>query len=161
MALDDISSNKRSFCRFTVQEFEQCLEETELDFERPDPEELSGTWEYVYDAKSKNGTFTIRVWSTVDIRTDKARDDGSDAIRVVMLHTESGEPVLSEKRTNRIQTWCKNLKNKISNLLEKRSEISICGSCGAVMVIRKNSETGNKFFGCTNYPECKNTKAIE
>lgn len=32
--------------------------------------------------------------------------------------------------------------------------------CGSHMVIRTNREKGNKFYGCSNYPECRNTLPI-
>ena len=32
-----------------------------------------------------------------------------------------------------------------------------CPSCGAKMVRRQNRQDGSRFWGCSNYPECKNT----
>ena len=32
-----------------------------------------------------------------------------------------------------------------------------CGACSGLLIQRKNSKTGNVFFGCSNYPECTNT----
>lgn len=155
---DEISGNKRRFTRFTKKEFEQCLHETFLYFE-----EVKYDWtnEIVYEAESKNGNFIIRCFSSLDRRTGELRDKGSDAIRLVVLHEETGRPVVKEKRTNRIKTWCKNLKQKIENIKNRKDEIKICSECGSVMVIRENSDSGNKFWGCTSYPDCSNTESIQ
>lgn len=34
-----------------------------------------------------------------------------------------------------------------------------CSGCGSLLVVRKSS-SGNKFMGCSNYPNCKHTEAI-
>ena len=33
-----------------------------------------------------------------------------------------------------------------------------CEVCGNEMVIRKNSATGETFYGCSNYPNCCHTE---
>lgn len=33
-------------------------------------------------------------------------------------------------------------------------------SCGFVMIARKNQSTGKEFYGCSQFPFCKNTKLI-
>jgi len=33
-----------------------------------------------------------------------------------------------------------------------------CVDCGEVMVPRRNRETGERFYGCSEYPECKYTE---
>ncbi len=102
--------NKRTYTNITKPEFEQALSETGLEFEQVD---LPWTQELVYQAESENGVFALRVFSSLDERTGQARDKGSDAIRTVIVHKESGAPVIGKRRTNRIQTWKKNLKQKI------------------------------------------------
>ena len=149
--------SKRSYTTINKQEFKQALAETSLDFK-----EVNYDWsgELIYEAKSDDGVFTLRVYSSLDKRTGEAREKGADAIRTVVLHTESGRPVLKEKRTNRIQTWEKNLKKKISNMASRQSDIEICSQCGNPMVIRTN-KSGDKFYGCSQYPECTYTKSIK
>lgn len=152
------SGNKKQSQMFDRDEFEEVLEETEYDWKRVD---YDWTKEWVYEAKSGNGKFTARIYSSVDKRTDKSREKDSDAIRLVVLHTETHKPVLREKRTNRIKTWPKNLKKKICNIKDRAGDITMCSECGSVMVIRENSSNGNKFYGCTGYPECQYTKSIK
>ena len=38
--------------------------------------------------------------------------------------------------------------------------VPACPVCHSIMVIRKNSRDGNKFYGCSKYPECKGTRSI-
>lgn len=35
-----------------------------------------------------------------------------------------------------------------------------CKRCGATLVIRVNHETGEEFFGCPRWPECKHTEPL-
>lgn len=148
--------NSRRYTRITRDEFEEALDETEYNFKEVD---YNWTGELVYEAYSESKTYTLRVYSSLDKRTGQARDKGSDAIRTVVLHTDSGRPVLKEKRTNRIKTWKSNLKKKIRSLSERSSEVEICRKCKSPMVIRENKD-GDKFYGCSSYPDCKNTKSI-
>lgn len=154
---EEDNTNKREFDRFTREEFEECLAETSLEFEEV---QIEGTKELVYASPTPDEKFACMVWSSLDRRTGEARDKGSDAIRVVVKHIDSGQPVLKEKRTNRIQTWCKNLKKKIENVKSRQDEIEFCDECGSLMVIRENSDNGNKFYGCLSYPDCKYTKPV-
>jgi ssDNA-binding Zn-finger/Zn-ribbon topoisomerase 1 len=36
-----------------------------------------------------------------------------------------------------------------------------CPICGAVMVARINSEDGTEFWGCSRFPSCQGTRAID
>lgn len=33
--------------------------------------------------------------------------------------------------------------------------------CGGTLMIRTNRSTGNKFYGCSNYPRCKYTEKYQ
>lgn len=33
-----------------------------------------------------------------------------------------------------------------------------CPECGSPMTSRKNNKTGQRFWGCNNYPVCKGTR---
>lgn len=35
-----------------------------------------------------------------------------------------------------------------------------CGWCGSLLVLRTNSKTKTKFWGCSKWPECKATYAL-
>lgn len=147
---------KNTYTRITRDEFESALEKTGLGFTRHD---YNWTFEWVYEATTENDTFTCRVYSSIDKRTNESRDKDSDSIKIIVLYTETEEPVFKEKRTNRIETWEKNLLKKLNKLKDKHGDIDICNECGSVMVIRESS-SGDKFKGCTGYPDCKNTKSV-
>lgn len=151
------SENKRKSQMFTKERFEEVLAETEYSWEIKD---YDWTNEWVYEVGSGKGKFVMRVYSSVDKRSNESREKDSDAIRLVVLHEETNKPVLSEKRTNRIKTWPKNLKQKISNIEERRNDLEWCGECSSVMLIRENSQSGEEFYGCSSYPECTNTKPM-
>lgn len=36
-------------------------------------------------------------------------------------------------------------------------KLNICTSCSGNMLVRKNSKTGHRFYGCSNYPNCTAT----
>lgn len=37
-------------------------------------------------------------------------------------------------------------------------EDTLCPKCGAKMISRANRNTGQRFWGCSRYPECKGTR---
>jgi ssDNA-binding Zn-finger/Zn-ribbon topoisomerase 1 len=41
---------------------------------------------------------------------------------------------------------------------EHTIEDTLCPECGGPMVSRKNSATGQRFWGCRKFPECKGTR---
>lgn len=139
-------------------EFEQVLEKTNLSFQ-----EIDYHWadEVIYEATSSGGMFAIRVYSTICQRQKQSRATGEDSIKVNVVHNDSGQPLFTTTRTYRTRGWDERLLEKISELLEKKSEVTKCNKCGAVMVIRENQDNGNEFYGCTQYPECKNTKPVQ
>jgi len=156
-AIGRLIMSKRTYTKFNKQDFENCLDKTDENFREV---EHGWTEELVYESRSDDGRFIMRVYSSLDKRTGRARDKGTDAIRLVVLDDETERPVLKEKRTNRIQTWCKNLRSKIENIGNRRDELVFCSRCDSVMVIRKNKSSGNEFYGCSSYPDCKNTEPL-
>ena len=40
----------------------------------------------------------------------------------------------------------------------KPTEDPLCPECGGSMALRTNRQSGNKFWGCTKYPNCKGTR---
>lgn len=149
------SRNKSTYKKINKEEFEECLDSTPLDFQ-----EVNYNWtgELVYEAYSKNKTFTIRIFSSLSKTTGKARDKGSDAIRVQVLHTESDRPVMAQKRVNRIQTYCKNLRKRINNIVGNKDHLNYCPRCDSLLVLRKNKSDKSKFYGCLSYPDCRHTE---
>lgn len=127
-----------------------------------------GSKEKVYDFpfETKGGErLALVVYSSIDERTGFSRDSGNDAIRVVLMwedkksSTEKWKAIGSTKRVNRIQTWRKNLKKRLSNwkdMLEGQ-----CSDCGAPLTVRRG-EFG-KFLGCSRYDstDCDYTESYD
>lgn len=136
-------------------EFELALEETGLDFQ-----EIDYAWasECIYEASTPKGVFSIRVYSTICQHQKESRGTGEDSIKVNVIHNESSRPLFTATRTYRTPGWDERLQKKIKELVEKKSDITKCDKCGSVMVIRENEDTGDSFFGCTQWPDCKHTK---
>ena len=106
---------------------------------------IQGTKEKVYDRRF--GELTMRVYSSIEKGT--ARDCGEDAIRVCVLDLKANTGVMRNKRVNRIQTWKKNLENRLNVTIEriemgKISPAPSCPRCGASMNMRKARKGPNK-----------------
>lgn len=160
MALGDNTDKKTTrknstYKKINKEEFEECLASTPLDFQ-----EVNYNWtgELVYEAYSKQETFTVRIFSSLSKSTGKAREKGSDAIRVQVIHTESDRPVMAQKRVNRIQTYCKNLRKRIRNIVGNKEHLNYCPRCDSLLVLRENKSDGSKFYGCLGYPDCRHTE---
>ena len=50
---------------------------------------------------------------------------------------------------------------KKSHQVVSESDSPACPRCGAPMVLRTARATGKKFFGCSNYPQCRGMRPVE
>lgn len=76
-----------------------------------------GTKERIYKIKTNQSNKCIIIYSSVDIRTDKTRDKGADALRVVVwLRTKQGDFFKAFKKHYRVETIFKNLSNTIKEI---------------------------------------------
>lgn len=157
---DGTDSSKREFVQFDKEEFEEFLSQRGRNWVL---NERQNAVEYVYDYPDyapKLDNVVLRIYSTVDKRTNISRGKGNDAIRLVAVVKPTGSPVTGEKKTLRIKTWKKNLREKIEAMLDNKDElITICDECGGVM-LPKEGKYG-EFLGCYNYPECNNTLNVD
>lgn len=153
------TGNAKQYVRPDREDFEDCLEEARGEWELA---EDAATKEHVYDARdfSPHDDVVLRVFSTVDERTDEARNKGADAIRLAVWNKKVKGPMGGRKKTLRIKTWRKNLKNKIEDIFgESENYIKKCDECGSWMILREG-EYG-EFYGCSSYPDCNNTVDVE
>lgn len=111
--------------------------------------------------ESKSGKaypHTVLVYSSV-VPGSGSRGCGEDAIRIVLLNADTGKPVKQEGKKRIYRT-----KNALPNLKERCREIfknimaNACPKCNHVMVVRKSKYS--EFLGCSNYPNCRETKQI-
>lgn len=118
---------------------------------------LSGVAEYVYQREGVHVPYSVRIYSSVDVRTGRTRDCGDDAIRVVMVN-RSGHPlkVMGEKRNTKIGTRINRTKGALDNL-EKRvrqyltmgTPDYLCPQCKSLMAVRRGGN--GPFLGCTEW----------
>ena len=114
--------------------------------------------ELVYERPVSEG-LSVRVFSSVTERRSAARSVGDDAIRVVVWAKKHRIVVATEKRVHRVKGWRHNLADRIAKALSRieRDQIPTC-SCGGYWV--KRTGKFGEFYGCSNYPTCKNTRKV-
>lgn len=135
-----------SFVQATKEDFEAILPDNAV------INNSNGSNEYIYDIEIGKG-IALRVYSSIDVSTDKFRNVGSDAIRVAYLDLQSNRAIGKAKRTNRVEGWQDRLHSKIAKLLSKTPKVARCPKCKSVLLLR-NSDRG-EFYGCLSYPLCK------
>jgi hypothetical protein len=82
------------------------------------------TWERTYEITTRHKKVFILVYSSIDIRTDSARENGNDRVRVVMRwETKFGNRYRHLDRHNRINTLFINLENTIK---KAKTEVFYC-----------------------------------
>lgn len=157
----------------TRSEFEEFLASVDDRFER---QKYGWTNEWVYDLMLEGGRKCLRVLSSIDRRDNASRGAGRDAIRSkLLLDVEPGQgetlwrPVRPSKRTYRIETWRKNLREKLEHALAAKDELKECPECGRPMVVQSSKGSSRTFWGCSGYYEsgpgmqehaCPNTEAM-
>lgn len=110
---------------------------------------------------------SLRVFTGIN-PSGSSRAVGKDAIRVTLfMRTRQAirfEDVPSNiiklggsKRVHRVENWKKNLQSRIDSWLDFMPKHKC--KCGSPMVPR-NGENG-KFLGCSQYPNCKNTRSLK
>lgn len=164
MGLDNLGTDEsgtaRRYVQPTKEDFEGCLDGTPLDFEI---DHQAPGKEYVYDSHDfmpEHTGVVLRIFSTIDMRTDKARDKGADAIRTIVWNRNVMAPMGGRVKTLRIESWCKNLKKKINSLVDEYDKYTKqCPKCGRWMVIRDGKY--GEFLACSGYPDCDHTEDVE
>lgn len=126
-------------------------------------------WERVWErqvvtASGKEFPYWIICYSTVDRRTNSTRDCATDAIRFVLVaDSPDGRPITrAEKRVYRTKGAIENMKARARELYRFVMDADhTCPKCNALMderVVKKaGPRKGNKFLGCTRFPECNGT----
>lgn len=106
---------------------------------------------------NKSYPYKVRVLSTFDTNTLVMRDNGSDAIRVLLVPIGNDVPLKVEKRVNRAGTAT----GIVDRTVERARQIfkyaisneAYCPSCGGLLVLRR-APGRRAFRGCSNYPRC-------
>lgn len=74
------------------------------------------TWECIYSVSTRNKSVDILIYSSVDMRTNFVRDNGADAVRVVLRwKTKNGYRYKKVAKHLRIQTLFTNIQKSITS----------------------------------------------
>ena len=154
------TSTSRTYIAPTKEEFEECLETTDLSWNIVDASD--DIFEYVYESADiipQEDDVVLRCFSTISKNTDVAREKGSDAIRLVIYDKRTRTNMGGRTKTLRIKTYCKNLTEKIESISNETMDYVVkCDECGDFMVIRDGKY--GEFLGCRDYPDCQNTHEV-
>jgi 3-methyladenine DNA glycosylase/8-oxoguanine DNA glycosylase len=75
---------------------------------------MADTWEHVYSVSTKNKAVDIIVFSSVDVRSGKTREKGSDAVRLVLRwETKFGYIYKRLGKHYRLETLFQNMEKTI------------------------------------------------
>lgn len=116
--------------------------------------------EFGHDAAG--GEFIVRVYTSVALGENGAREVGEDSIKVAALWLEAGtdRPWTLHKKmpyAMRTRSWRLAVLDKIAEVVGIIDEASAhrCRKCGAPTVARQKAGGGTSFRGCVRYPDCK------
>lgn len=163
---NESSSTKRKYVRISQIELEEFLDNITNNWKRLTPEDdqnLTFTGEMVYEFPTlvSHDDLVGRLYSTIEQGTGKARDKGKDAMRLVIWSNSAGHPIGGRKKTLRIKTWRKNLKEKFISLHEEWEQyVNKCPECTNGWLVERSGQYGD-FLGCTEYDDCTYTEQIE
>jgi len=103
-----------NFIVLTKEKFEEILPNNFLVVEDSKCKEI------IYELDTKNSDINVRVYSTVDIRTNETRGLGQDAIRIVFWDTKNDRPIGKGKKILRVEgktTIQERIKNRITEFM--------------------------------------------
>jgi len=154
-------SSARQYERITKDEFREFLDNLPYGFyENPDAEGNERVYE-CEEIVEWDDDVVLRLYSTIFVNADNARDEGDDAIRCVIWSRQEERTIGGRTKTLRIKTWRKNLREKIESLMEETREyLLFCPVCEDHVFGRNHGyliEKSGKYgpiVGCTNYPDC-------
>lgn len=119
---------------------------------------VEGTHERIWSFVLVGTSYEIRIYSSIGNKSGVTRNNGKDAIRVLLWNCITGKPIISE-RVYRTAGALTNTKLKARQIY-KHFRDNKC-TCGGVLVNRISYSApnkGHKFLGCSNYPSCTITK---
>lgn len=113
-----------SFVTIKRHEFEEAL--SEMPFEYMDiTDQLHRVREVVYQLSTDKPSQVIRIYSSIDVRTNQTRDIGNDAIRIVPFNLTNNKPTGKTKRVNRTEgatTVYQRIRKRIDAILSNTPE---------------------------------------
>lgn len=146
--------------RFSKEQFEQALTNAQKDTTKP-------LWEYagfekgehVYKIQIANGNLKrVAILIRSSVKADGfAALAGEDSIRMWLVNIVDNKPLGKkiDAYTTRVPEWETCMASKIKELYLRGYNMTDCPKCDGVMVLRKGKY--GEFYGCSNYPRCRNT----
>ena len=111
----------------------------------------------------------FRVFTSTAVDSTSARECGKDAVRIVVGAWKEGafKPTAKSRRilrtapkgadeSKRVEAFIERLVGHMRTAYKEAATVEEC-RCGHAMALR-SPRTGSDFYGCTNYPECRNTR---
>jgi hypothetical protein len=95
----------------------------------------------------------VLVFSSVDMKTGKTRDNSKDAIRLVPVLADLGKISGFDffPHMKRVTGWRDNFAERIMSIVETDGHPVKCGWCDKKLVLRRNGKSGKHFLGCSGY----------
>lgn len=142
------------YCEISFKEMNDFL--TDLGFSQI---EVANSREYVYGKiiRYQDFKYCLRIYTSVSIDENVSRDIGEDAIRLMFFIKKEGSKlpikVGAIGKVLRIDTWQKNLSQKIDKATDNLLAPGLCPDCGNPMILKESKKKGNeyRFWGCINY----------
>lgn len=110
-------------------------------------------------AKNANGAIII----TTGIFTQEARNFAEDKTIDLVEGDQVAKLVENSQKKNSPRVAPTHI-NQPVKLYDQKPATPVCEKCGSQMVVkvaRKGINAGNKFLGCSNFPQCRHTKAVQ
>lgn len=81
--------------------------------------------------------------------------------QIIRMSTYQVDECISKIKSGNMSTWRTRREHEV-RLKSRSNEESeqLCPRCGKKMILRTNRSSGEKFWGCSGYPECKATRQI-
>jgi len=100
----------------------------------------------------------IKIYTTIPGGSLVSRAVGEDSIRFAAIHKPTGRPILARQPyVARTAGWRRGIEKKVKAIEAIIGERPLCPVCQQITVRRANRRTGDEFFGCVAYPECRGT----
>lgn len=135
--------------------------------------------EIVCEITPPNSVSVVRVYTSLAVGADQARDCGEDALRIVVGATINGKwrNALKPRRVfrtapskdragwlrqeERVIVFIERMKGHLREAYKAAATAPRCPDCEGPMATRENRAQGNTFLGCMDYPDCKGTRPTE
>ena len=104
--------------------------------------------EVIYEVKTDNKDINVRIYSTIDMMTNKTRDKGTDAIKIVFWDSVNSRPIGKCKKILRVDgktTVYERINSRIDDFMSECNDVKIVDFKYVEAVLSSNIFSGNSF----------------